>query len=302
MDDPADIFDCAVIGGGPAGLTAAVYLGRSRRRFSIFDTGESRARWIPTSHNTPGFPHGVHGGELLARLREQAAQFGPRPVQERVEGLVRTDDVFHLTTASGQARARTVILATGVQDRAPDLPHLARAVKRGLIRSCPICDGYECAGKSIGVLGSGDHAAREALFLRTYSDRVSVILSDAHAPSEENSRRLAAAGVAVIAEPVRKIQQLDSGVACVVADGRGHPFDVLYSALGVTAQTRLAASAGADLDADGRVIVDDHMRTTVQGLYAAGDVVRSLNQVAVAYAEAAIAAVAIHNALPANHA
>ena len=183
-----DILDCAIIGGGPAGLTAAVYLGRSRRRFVLFDTGESRARWIPTSHNTPGFPEGVHGGELLTRLREQAAQFGPRAQQERVERLVQTEDGCFLVRAGDrEVRTRTVLLATGVQDNAPELPHLARAVKRGLLRSCPICDGYECAGKSIGVLGSGDHAAREALFLRTYSDRVSVILSDGVEPSEKNS-------------------------------------------------------------------------------------------------------------------
>lgn len=297
-----DIFDCAVIGGGPAGLTAAVYLGRSRRRFTIFDTGESRARWIPTSHNTPGFPEGVHGEELLARLREQAAQYGPKPQREKVESLVKGDDgAFRLRTASGEVLARTVILATGVRDEVPELPHLARAVKRGLIRSCPICDGYECSGKSVGVLGSGDHAAREALFLRTYSDRVTVLLNDEHQPSDENRRRLDEAGVRLIVAPVREIAQLENGITCMVAENQGHPFDVVYSALGIAPNVALAEQAGAEL-AEGRVVVDDHMRTTVDGLYAAGDVVRSLNQVAVAYAEAAIAAVAIHNGLPSNYA
>lgn len=306
MDAPEehdDILDCAIIGGGPAGLTAAVYLGRSRRRFVIFDTEESRARWIPTSHNTPGFPDGVHGGELLTRMREQAAQFGPRPRQERVESLVRAPTgVFRIATEGGEVSARAVVLATGVQDNAPELPHLARAVKHGLVRSCPICDGYECAGRSIGVLGSGNHAAREALFLRTYSDRVSVILSDAAEPSSEIRHRLDEAGVALISDPVREIRQLESGVVCVVADGRGHPFDVLYSALGVTPRTRLATLAGVRLTEEGRVVVDDHMQTSVPGLYAAGDVVRSLNQLAVAYSEAAIAAIAIHNREAPNYA
>ena len=195
----------------------------------------------------------MHGGELLTRLRDQAVQYGPEPREERVDGLARDEDgLFRLTTASGESLARTVILATGVKDATPDLPHIARAVKRGLLRSCPICDGYECAGKSIGVLGSGDHAAREALFLRTYSNRVSVILSDGVQPSAENLARLAEAGVRLVSEPVRRIEQLDSGVTCVVANGHGHPFDVLYSALGITPRTRLAVDAGAALTEDGR--------------------------------------------------
>ena len=303
MTSPAadDILDCAVIGGGPAGLTAAIYLGRCRRSFAVFDTGESRARWIPTSHNTPGFPEGVHGGQLLTRLREQAALYGPRPREERVEGLSRTADaLFHLVTEAGETRARSVILATGVRDKPPALDHLARAVKRGWVRSCPICDAYEASGKSIGVLGSGDHAAREALFLRTYSDRVTVLLTDQTLPSEENRRRLAEAGVTLVQAPVTDIRQLDNGISCAVASGEGHPFEVLYSALGIASNTRLAASVGAELTEGGRVIVDDHMHTTVPGLYAAGDVVRGLNQIAVCYAEAAIAAVAIHNSLPPN--
>lgn len=85
------------------------------------------------------------------------------------------------------------------------------------------------------------------------------------------------AGIALVAEEVREIRQLESGLVCVVAKGEGHPFDVLYSALGVTPRTDLAAAAGAQLTDEGRVIVDDHMRTSLPGLYAAGDVVRSLN-------------------------
>ena len=129
-----------------------------------------------------------------------------------------------------------------------------------------------------------------------------MILSDGNRPSEESLRRMAEAGVTLIDDPVREIEQLDSGVTCVVADGRGHGFDVLYSALGVIPRTSLASEAGAELTTEGRVIVDDHMQTAVAGLYAAGDVVRGLNQVAVAYAEAAIAAVAVHNRLPRNFA
>ena len=299
--DDRYILDCAIVGGGPAGLTAAVYLGRSRRLFAVFDAGESRARWIPTSHNTPGFPEGVGGEALLARLRRQANHFGAVIRQVEVTGLSRgEDDLFTVQTADGTVRARTVILATGVRDREPELPDMADAVKRGLIRICPICDGYESSGLSVGVIGSGEHAAGEALFLRTYSDRVAVLLADDRRPSGESLRKLEDAGVPVLDGPVSSVAITDGRVTCVAAQGKGHPFDVVYAALGVDPRTSLARACGAKLTEDDRLIVDEHMRTSVPGLYGAGDVVRGLNQIAVAYSEAAVAAVAIHNALPRN--
>ncbi|CAN5359129.1 NAD(P)/FAD-dependent oxidoreductase [soil metagenome] len=299
--DDGSILDCAVIGGGPAGLTAAVYLGRARRLFCVFDGGESRARWIPTSHNTPGFPQGVGGEALLSRLREQAEHFGTVIRTNSVTGLSRSDDeVFTLETDAGAVRARTVILATGVRDREPHLPDMADAVKRGLIRICPICDGYESSGLNIGVIGSGEHAAAEALFLHTYSERVTVLRADERGPSDGDSKKLVDANVPVIACPVTSVSSNDGRVTCLAAEGHGHPFDVVYAALGVEPGTALARACGAELSKDDRLVVDEHMQTSVKGLYGAGDVVRGLNQIAVAYSEAAVAATAIHNSLPRN--
>ncbi len=300
-EDDRSILDCAVIGGGPAGLTAAVYLGRARRLFAVFDAGESRARWIPTSHNTPGFPQGVGGEALLSRLRQQAEHFGAVIVQTSVSGLSGGNGpLFTLQTGDGPVRARTVILATGVRDREPHLPDMADAVKRGLIRICPICDGWESSGLNIGVIGSGEHAAGEALFLRTYSERVTVLLADDRAPSADSLQKLQDARVTVIEGPVTSVSITDGRVTCLASQGEGHPFDVVYAALGVDPATALAHACGAKLSADQRLIVDAHMQTSVKGLYGAGDVVRGLNQIAVAYSEAAIAATAIHNALPRN--
>jgi thioredoxin reductase (NADPH) len=292
-----EVLDCAVIGGGPAGLTAAIYLGRSRRSFVVFDAGDSRARWIPTSHNYPGFPEGITGEQLLARLRAQADRYHTRVVASEVTALARDEDgLFHLTTAQGVTRARRVLLASGVTDNEPEVEDVFHAVKRGLVRICPICDGYESSGLSIGVIGNCQHAAPEALFLRTYSNRITVLATGG--TRAEDRAKLIAAGIGLMEVPLDGVELEGEHVVCRSTDGAQHRFDIVYAALGVTARSGLAHQVGAELGDDDRLVVDDHMHTSVDGLYAAGDIVRGLNQIAVATSEAAISAIAIHNSLP----
>ena len=291
-----------MIGGGPAGLTAAIYLSRFRRRFRLFDAGASRADWIPIARNYPGFPDGLSGRALLERMREQALRYGADMVQSKVEKLSLADDGFEVATAGGVVRARRVMLATGVVENEPNLPDCADAVRRGLVRICPICDGYEGADKSVGVLGNSDHAAAEALFLRTYSDRVTLVLVGEN-PRIPQARRqaLADAGVPVVETAIDGVSIREGAIhALNMAAGEVHSFDTLYAAFGVTPQYVLAEGLGANRDEDGRLIVGSHQETSVPGLYAAGDVVRGLNQIAVATGEAALAATAVHNSLPRN--
>ncbi len=299
------VLDCAVVGAGPAGLTAAAYLGRARRRTLVFDAGESRARWIPTSHNCPGFPEGVTGERLLARLRAQADRHGARTVAAEVTAVTREADgdgeVFRLETAAGPARARRIILACGVVDNEPDLPDAFDAVKRQLLKSCPICDGYESAGLNVAVLGSCEHAAAEALFIRTYTDRLTVVTTHG-ALSDARRRDLAEAGIALMETPVEAVTVTDGRISCLEMDGHKHPFDVVYAALGVTPRTRLARDLGVALGDDGRLDCDLHGRTGAPGVWAAGDIVHGLNQVAVAVGEGSAAAIDVHNSLPRNYA
>jgi thioredoxin reductase (NADPH) len=288
-----------VVGAGPAGLTAAIYLARFRRSFCVIDGGGSRAAWIPRSHNHPGFPGGISGKALLGRMRRQAEAYGADIRKGHVEGLEALNDGFRLATAEGPIRARKVILATGVIDNEPDVPGVEEAVRRGLIRVCPICDGYEIIGKAVGVIGDGPHGAREARFLTTYSDDVSLIhigrKGDLPAPER---RRLAAAEVRLIETSIDRVLLDRRRVAALCfAGGEPTSFDALYAALGVTPRTALAMEAGAMLDKTGRLVVGEHQETSVQGLYAAGDVVRGLNQISVAQGEGAIAATDVHNTL-----
>ena len=298
-----EVLDCLVVGGGPAGLTAAIYLGRFRRRVRLIDDGDSRATWIPRSHNLPGFPDGVEGTRLLEAMAEQARRYGATLERGRVDSLARrADGLFQAVIGGEAASARTAILATGVRENEPNLPDVLGAVKRGLIRVCPICDAFEAMGERIAILGDSDHAAGEALFLRTYSREVTLVLVGEGDPlSDPRRRALADAGVQVIRTRIERVSIKDLQVQAICdRDDVRHTFDVVYSAFGTTAQSALADRLGARLDDRQRLEVGDHQETSVRNLYAVGDLVRSLNQISVATGEAAVAATAIHNRLAPN--
>jgi len=296
MDEP---LDAVVVGAGPAGLTAAIYLARFKRRFVVLHDDSSRAAWIPRSHNHPGFPGGIAGLDLLARIQAQAEDFGAVIEAAPVSSLSVEDHGFTVETQGRAYRARAVILATGVVDKVPDLPGVEDAVRRALLRICPICDGFEVSGQAVAVIGDDAQGAREALFLQTYSDRVSLIhVGPAEALPQAERARLAAHGVQLIEGHVASVTlDNDRLSALAFTDVGPVEFDALYSALGVRPRCGLAVQAGARLGEDGRLVVDDHQQTTVAGLYAAGDLVRGLNQISTAQGEAAIAATAVHNQL-----
>ncbi len=170
---PADASDaeCLIIGGGPAGLTAAIYLARFRRNIRVVDSGESRASLIPESHNYPGF-RGIAGKELLSRLRDQLAAYGVAPERGRVDSLTHASGRFIALWDGGAVSASCLLLATGIRDEAPSVPGLQNCIYAGAIRFCPICDAFEVTDKRVGVYGSMADASKKALFLRTYTQDV----------------------------------------------------------------------------------------------------------------------------------
>jgi thioredoxin reductase (NADPH) len=291
------VLDCVVVGAGPAGLTAAHYLHRFRRRVTIVDAGDSRASRIPRSHNAPGFPGGVRGPALLSRMRRQLASCGARVTTGAVSALRDAGDRFVLEIGDGTLAARAVILATGVRDLEPALPGVDEVRRHALLRQCPICDAFEFRERSIAVIGEGVHGAREALFLRHYSAHVTLYrLANGRAIPDDTVAQLDARGVDVVATPVTAMALAGRGVALTTGDGL-HRHDVVYAALGSVPNAALAKGIGATLDDAGNIVIDAHCRTSVMGVYAAGDVVVGLDQIAVAVGHAAIAATAVHNDL-----
>ncbi len=291
-----DAPEILVVGAGPAGLTAATYLARFRRRVLVADGGSPRACWIPVSHNMPGFPQGITGDAVLRRMTEQAKEYGAVIEPGAVGDLRRGQDGFVARLNGREVQARAVLLATGVVDHHPDLPGVERAIERALVRICPICDGYEATDRAVAVIGQDDKGVREAAFLRTYSDRVTLIHVGAPDSLTANGE-LARLGIELIRAPIDNVRLEGERVTALSWGGTFRAFDLVYSALGTSPNARLARQLGAALGDDGRLTVDDRQRTSVPGLYAAGDVVRGLNQIAVATAEAAIGATAIHNDL-----
>jgi thioredoxin reductase (NADPH) len=289
--------DCIVIGGGPAGMTAAIYLARFRRSLLLVDAGESRAEWIPRSNNHPAFPDGIPGGELLDRMRAQMGRFRAESVAGRVTRLVREGEGFRVEVGGETYWAPAVIIATGAVDRVPAMDDLLEHVRRGTIRQCPICDGYEVIDQRIVLLGSGRHAVEEALFLRSYSPDVTIAaLADETGPTPDERAALQRAEVAVLDEPVLAVACVEGKVRLDLGAGRAVLFDAAYSGMGIAPQTDLVTDLGPRLAADGRIETDARQQTSVPGLYAAGDVVTGLNQIAVAMAQGEIAATAVHNA------
>lgn len=301
---PPDSLDCLIVGAGPAGLIAALYLARYRRRIRIVDAGNSRAALIPVSHNYPGFPQGISGVELLARLREQAQCHGVAVESATVASIVRQDDGFLATIGASQVRARTVLLATGVVDCKPTsgwLSDAAAATAAGRLRWCPICDGHEALDQEIGLIASADSGMAHALFLRTYSPRVTWIVHPATGTVGAAAReQLAAAGVRLVQTAVARTRLDSDSIAIAFSDGTEQSFDTIYPMLGSLPQSGMAVRLGARCSDDGELEVDEHQLTSVPGLYAAGDIVNALNQMAVGMAHAAVAATHIHNNLASN--
>jgi thioredoxin reductase (NADPH) len=300
---PADDFDAdyLIVGGGPAGLIAATYLGRFRRRALIVDDGRSRARWIPVSHNMPGFPDGIGGRRLLERLGTQAQRYGAGHLDGTVAAIVPIPDGFEAEVGASTIRARRVILATGVVDRLPPMDGIDAAISTGRVRLCPVCDGYEAAGRSVAVLGPPERALKEALFLTAFTDRLTLLRLDEHRSADADIlARCRAAGIAVERAPVRTLDPAGDGIAATLDDDRVLRFDSLYPAMGITPTSALAEELGARTAPTGCIETDPHQLTTIPGLYAAGDVVNELNQISVAAGHAAIAATHVHNALTAE--
>jgi thioredoxin reductase (NADPH) len=295
---PDAVLDCVVVGAGPAGLTAAHYLRRFRRSVAILDAGDSRASRIPRSHNAPAFPGGVRGPALLSRMRRQLAACGVPVTPAGVTAVHDDRDRFVVEAQALSLAARTVILATGVRDVEPGIPGIDDVRSRGLLRQCPICDAFEFREQRIAVIGAGVHGAREALFLRHYSRDVTLYRQPGDARLRDDVvAELHARGVTAVATPVAAMGVAGGRVILSTEGGERVEADVVYAALGSKPNAALGTMLGASVDDAGNLVVDAHCRTTVAGVYAAGDVVVGLDQIAVAVGHAAIASTAVHNDL-----
>lgn len=293
-----ELLDCVIIGGGPSGLTAGIYLKRYHRTTIIIDDNNSRAALIPLSHNYPGFSNGISGELLLKNLRTQYQKFQGTILHDTVNNIKRANFGFEIHTEKKMFAAQNVILATGVKDIEPSLPNLQESIKHGFVHHCAICDAYEFTNKRIGVIGSGIKGVNEALFLKTYTPDISLItLNSDENLTKHQIRKLQAGNINLILEHLSRITFYSNKTSLLITlSGKSWHFDALYSALGCIVNSSLATQLGITL-LSSYIKVNKYQETSLKGLYAVGDITPGLNQLCVATSQAAIAATHLHNKL-----
>ncbi|WP_326695809.1 MULTISPECIES: NAD(P)/FAD-dependent oxidoreductase [unclassified Streptomyces] len=289
-----DSTDVAVVGGGPAGLSAALQLARYGRRVLVFDTGQGRSTHHQTNRNYLGFPDGIATTELRALGRRQLAHY-PHVcfAAHRVTGVLGDARRGFTVQAQGHVwRARTVVLATGVLDHFPHFPGWKTYVGRSMFW-CIACDGYENRGRRILVVGHTDAAAGEAMQLHSLTERVQLLTnSRSNDISPRFGRRLGAAGVPIVHDRIKEAEGTDGQLSAIVTRaGERLLLDALFSIQGATPEVAVARGLGVRLNAQGYVDVDMEQHTSVPGVYAAGDITAPhSHQVSAAVQEGAQAA------------
>ena len=298
MDDN-EVQDCVIVGAGPAGLTAALYMARYLRRPLVLHDGAARAARIPESFNVPGHPGGISGADLLARMTEHAERYGARLVEARIDQASRAGDLFVLRAKDGQSwRSRTVILATGIMLHEVDMPHDLHeaAIRAGVLRYCPICDGYEYRDKRIVVVGGDEQGAAEALFMRRFSQHITLVPRLFSELEDDERDQLERAGITVIERRIARYAPTSDAMV-VYLEGQDQPlsFDLMVPGLGVTPRSELAEQLGVQINHKGCCHEAALFDSEVAGLWVAGDVLEGLDQVSAAIGHGAIAATNAHN-------
>jgi len=291
-------YEVVVVGGGPGGLTAALYTTRLGHETALVDRGGGRAAMMQDTHNVIGVPESVSGNEFLQTAREQLEGYGADLVRDFVTDLQRDGDGFVLETAGGDRYlAERVVLATGFSDERPD-PPLPRT-GRGL-HYCLHCDAEMFLDESVYVMGHGDSAAQVAMIMLNFTDEVDLLLDgDEPTWSGDTERQLRGHPVDVVPEEVVGVTNGEDGwlESLEFADGTVREYRGGFAMYGASYNSDLAAGVGADLTADGQVVVDDHGRTSVDGLYAVGDLTPGHNQIPVAMGDGARVGIDVHYGL-----
>ena len=288
------MYDAIIIGGGPAGLSAALVLGRARRRVLICDNGRQRNRFSQAMH---GFltRDGISPQEFLKLARDEAISYGAEFQKTTVRAARRLDDVFEITLADDtNCRGRRLLVATGVADDLPELPGIEELYGRS-VHHCPYCDGWEHRDERIAVYAS---KAGPALALKTWSKDVTLFTDGPARFSRSDQIKLKQAGIPVIKEKIARLEGSDGRLTSVVlSNGESVARDALFFSTTQSQACDLATDLGCVLNKRGTIETDKLGLVNVPGLYAAGDATHDVQLVIVAAAEGAKAGIAINESL-----
>jgi thioredoxin reductase len=289
-----DDFDVVVIGGGAAGLSAALVLARARRRVLVVDSGTPRNRAAARMHGVLS-QDGLPPGELLAAGREEVSGYGGAIVDDAVTGVANAGPSGFevLLRDGGSASARRLLVATGLRDELPDVPGLQERWARDVLH-CPYCHGFEVRDQKLGVLGGSPEAVRYAQIVRQWSDDV-VYLAAAESPTAAERRSLAARAIGVVEGAVaRVVVREDRLCGLELDDGRVVHRDAIFVPPRFVPNADLLIGLGCEVDESGWPVTDGSGRTSVDGVWAAGNVVDPRAQVITAAGQGSAAAIAIN--------
>jgi thioredoxin reductase len=287
-------YDVVIIGGGAAGLSAALVLARARRRVAVIDAGAPRN--APAAHmhgflSRDGFPP----QDLLAIGRKEVESYGGQLIDGRVTGIEPdTGTGFHVSLAGGATlRTRRILIATGLRDELPDIPGVRERWGRDLLH-CPYCHGYEVRDQPVAVLGGTPDAVAHAQLIRQWSADI-VLLSHTDTLTADQRHQLAARAIDVVDGPVRRLVVTDDRLTGVeLQDGRVIPRVAVFVRPAFVPDNDLLLTLGCAVDDRGWVVTDATGRTTTPGVWVAGNVANPRAQVITAAGEGSTAAIAIN--------
>lgn len=282
----SDSYDAVVVGGGPAGLSATTWLGRYRRRVVMLDAGEPRNRWTDQTHGYLSSDP-VSPDELVARARRDLDNYPSVELRDgRVDGVRGQAGAFVVSTANGEVGCRRLVLATGVRDVFPDVDGFFEHYGAGAFH-CPSCDGYEAKDRQVVAIGWSEQITDFALGLLQWASSVTILTDGRRFEGDESARRrLRSGGVDVVEGTVRAMEGSRGDLRAVVLDdGARLPCQLAFFSIAHEPVTDLGQQLGCALDDDGYLRVDECARTSVAGVFAAGDVTPGLQLVQVAAAK-----------------
>jgi thioredoxin reductase (NADPH) len=292
------VHEVIVVGGGIAGLSAAIYLGRAQRDVLVIDSGHSMAKWEPVVQNYLGFPNGVGGEELLKNGRTQAERYEAHFVNDEIKTVAAQKSFFVLKGKRNTYRAKRLLMATGIFHLPPEIPGVKQCLGHSMF-FCKDCDGYRVRRKRIAIIGANNEAVEYALGMLSYSACVIVATNGEQARwDKQHARWLEEYEIPIARQRIRDVDHRKRKIrALEFASERAMKIDYLFTTRGDIFHNQLARKLGAKIDRDGQIKVDHCMRTTVPRLYAAGCVTPANCQMIIAAGQGAAAAQAINRDL-----
>jgi len=293
-----EIYDCIIVGGGPAGLNAAIVLGRCRRKVLIFDTEEYRNRYSHGVHNFLTrdniLPH-----EFLQICHKELEKYSVQRVRKKViNARKNNEDIFSVKDENGTIyQAKKLLIATGLTDTLPNIEGFKEFYGKSVFH-CPYCDGWEVRDKKIGVYARNKEGWELALVLKTWTNSVILYTDGKNKVKPFQKQYLNANGIEIIAMPILKLQGQNGQLQKIIfKDGKEIDCDALFFVNGYTQQCNIAEAFGCDVNKKGVIVTNRLQQTNIKGLYVAGDASKDMHFVVVAGAEGAKAGVTINKEL-----